>query len=385
MQTPNQLSSIRTLGAFISGLLCCVLLSGCVSMQAFDSERAIDEQIDSGETRIWHQAEKIDAAIRRSGQLHDDPKLQAYAQKILDKLFPDFKDELRVNILKAPVLNAFALPNGSIYMNSGLMAAFENEAQLAAVLAHEGIHVIERHSAEQRSFIQNTAGVLFVARLLLIPGLPDLVAISSIYGFSRDHEREADEQGYQRMVQAGYHPAEGQKVFQRLLDEVDALDIEQPFFFSSHPALEERIDNFAEFIERDQITSGTINRKTYEKRARKIRMAVLAAQVENGMYKSVILKLEHDRLPSGYSAAAYYHLGEAYKLRNDDGDEDLAIQTWLKAAKLAPRYAPTHRELGIYYMKQEQSRKAKRYLQRYLALAPRAQDRGYIKDYLRSL
>ena len=61
-------------------------------------------------------------------------------------IYPD----IRVRIVDSPSLNAFALPNGSIYINTGMLTRLDNEAQLATVLAHEGVHFTHKHSWQQR-------------------------------------------------------------------------------------------------------------------------------------------------------------------------------------------------------------------------------------------
>ena len=97
---------------------------------------------------------------------------------------------MHVRIYDSTELNAFALPNGSIYFNIGLLARIENEAQLATILAHEAAHFIEKHSFRQRVSSKNYAA-------FAVSGIPfsRLVAVSSISGFSQDLEREADKKG----------------------------------------------------------------------------------------------------------------------------------------------------------------------------------------------
>ena len=195
------------------------------------------------EQRVWSEAEELNDAIARSAVIYDDPALTAYAQGVIDRLFPEFKGKIRVTLLKSPHLNAFAVPDGHLYVNIGLVARFQNEAQLATVLAHEGTHFTHRHSFLGQKSLKDNAALATLGSLLGVPVLPQLIAVSSMFGYSRELETEADQVGYQRLLQAGYDVREAPRVFEHLMREVKAEDIREPFFFSTHPKLKDRLDN----------------------------------------------------------------------------------------------------------------------------------------------
>ncbi|MDP3123384.1 MAG: M48 family metallopeptidase, partial [Thiobacillus sp.] len=144
-------------------------------------------ELAPGEKSLWQEADEFDRALERAGRVNTDPVLTAYLQGILDRLFPEFKNRLRVRLLNAQQINAFALPNGSIYVNAGLIARFENEAQLATVLAHEGAHFTHRHSLQQAERLRNTAAFALVVAMLGVPLVGDIVVLSSMFGYSREH------------------------------------------------------------------------------------------------------------------------------------------------------------------------------------------------------
>ena len=77
--------------------------------------------ISEEESRLWIQARDVDQMIRRSGQIYLDEVLQQYVQQVMDQLYPEFKGTIRVKVIDSPTLNAFALPNGSIYFNGNLV------------------------------------------------------------------------------------------------------------------------------------------------------------------------------------------------------------------------------------------------------------------------
>ncbi len=335
------------------------------------------------EKSLWHEADEFDRAIARAGKVNADPVLTAYLQDIMDRLYPEFKGRLSVRLLNAQHLNAFALPNGSIYVNAGLVARFENEAQLATVLAHEGAHSIYRHSLQQAERVRNAAAFALVVGMLGVPLVGDIVALSSMFGYSREHEREADEIGYQRLVAAGYAPRESIRTFEHLLAEIKAADISEPFFFASHPRLRERIDNFSELVK--DADSGEIARERFVEATARLRLDSLEADLAAYRYKQIILVLANPESRREYPPEASYYLGEAYRLRNEAGDLDAAEREFNSVIETAPHFAPVHRALGLLDYKRGDTARAASRLRRYLELAPGAADRGHVEYILSAL
>lgn len=339
------------------------------------------DSLDPGEKSLWHEADEFDRALARAGKVSTDPVLTAYLQGILDKLYPEFKGRLTVRLLKAQHINAFALPNGSLYVNAGLVARFQNEAQLATVLAHEGAHFTHRHSLQQAERVKNAAAFALVVGMLGVPLVGDLVALSSMFGYSREHEREADAIGYQRLVAAGYAPRESIRTFEHLQAEIKAADIKEPFFFASHPKLQERIDNFTELSK--DANGGEIGHARFVEATAPLRLASLEADLAAYRYKQIILILEASETRREYPPEAAYYLGEAYRLRNEADDLQKAEAQFLRTIETAPRFAPTHRALGFLLYKRGDKTGAAALFRRYLELAPDAADRGYVEAALK--
>jgi beta-barrel assembly-enhancing protease len=147
--------------------------------------------------------------------------------------------------------NAFALPGGPVWMHRGAIEAAQNEAQLAGVLAHEIAHIANRHSAGQISKgLAAQVGLGLLAALLGDAGRGAQIAQmgaavaagATMAKFSRDDEREADQQGLIYMSRAGYNPR-GMVEFMQILRERAGRDPRAvEVFFASHPAPQERIE-----------------------------------------------------------------------------------------------------------------------------------------------
>ena len=143
--------------------------------------------------------------------IYDDPETAAYINAIGQRLVANSSrpnDSFTFTLLDSPDINAFALPGGFIYVNRGLLAYLETEAELAGVIAHEIGHITENHHS-RRSTQQTTTTVLATTAYILT-GSGDLYDAAQMYGaevvsgFGRDMELEADAAGAEFMHRSGY-------------------------------------------------------------------------------------------------------------------------------------------------------------------------------------
>ena len=143
--------------------------------------------------------------------IYDDPELDAYVRGVGERLLEESgitKPEFSFTLLDSPDINAFALPGGLIYVNRGLLAYLDTEAELAGVLAHEIGHITERHHSRRKtaSFTSKVAAV----SAYILTGSGDVYDAASMYGaeitsgFGRDMELEADSAGAEYLHQTGY-------------------------------------------------------------------------------------------------------------------------------------------------------------------------------------
>lgn len=163
------------------------------------------------------------------GAAYDDPELQAYVNKIGQRLVAqsDMPDRtFTFTVLDAPEINAFATPGGFIYVNRGLLAYLNDEAELAGVIGHEIAHVTARHHGRRK-----TAGVtsqVLATTAYVLTGSSAVYEASSMYGaevisgYGRDMELEADGLGAEYMYKAGYEP-------EALLDVIGVLKNQEQY------------------------------------------------------------------------------------------------------------------------------------------------------------
>ena len=195
---------------------------------------------------------EADAEMVATQGLYGDPEIQEYINALGQDLAsqserPDLEWHFRV--LDDPIVNAFALPGGYVYITRGILSHLNTESELAAVLGHEIGHVVARHSANQMSK-QTLVGIgVMVGTILLDPedriyGV--LAGIGSqllMLQFSRDDEREADMLGLRYIDRLGYDPRPMSEVFETLGRVAQAQGGgDMPKWLSTHPAPEDRVE-----------------------------------------------------------------------------------------------------------------------------------------------
>ena len=235
-----------------------VALAGCsvnpaTGQQSFTAFMSPQEELRVG-------AEEHPKLVAQFGGSYEDPDVAAYVQQVGERIarvteFPDLPYSFTV--LNDENINAFALPGGYIHITRGLLALANNEAEVAAVLAHEVGHVTARHSAERysRAVVANL-GMAVLGALGQAAGLPagtgDLAAFGAqayLQGFSREQELEADTLGLRYMAQAGYDPRAMVSFFRKLdgFTELQAVMAGDPgaadrfSIMASHPRTADRV------------------------------------------------------------------------------------------------------------------------------------------------
>jgi predicted Zn-dependent protease len=153
-------------------------------------------------------------------------------------------------------VNAFALPGGQVFITRALVDLIETEGQLAAILGHEIVHVLARHSAEQIAQMQLTQGITGAVLIASYdpdnPSSQQIAQMAVLVGqmvnmkFGRDDETQADALGVQIMADAGYDPRSMINVMQILAESSPAS---LPEFFSTHPNPENRIVRIEDAIQ----------------------------------------------------------------------------------------------------------------------------------------
>jgi predicted Zn-dependent protease len=349
---------------------------------------------------LWHQSEESQEAFEKRGMLYDEPELLSYINEVAVKLHPEEINEqdqmtFEVFVLKNPLLNAITFPNGKIYIHTGILARMENEAQLATLLAHEMSHAVNRDSLTSYRDLKNktaflgTMGVIAsgfgtYGNLAYLVG--SLGVVSSIYGYSRELEEQADLFGLNRMYMAGYDPNEAPKLFSIMQRWLEINDVDEPFFFGTHPKLQNRINSY-NFLLANQFKglTGKVNDFAYQEKTEKVNLLNAALNIKAGRFKVAEQDIWTYLDRQNESAEAFYLLGEICTQNETDKDTPKAVEFYTYAIHLDPNYPNPHRELGLINFKEGRMDEAEKYFTSYLNLAPNAIDRGYIEANLKTI
>jgi len=392
---------------------------------------------------ILEQADLLDARFDRDGLVLADEATNAYLRRIGQSLVPrDLKLERvtwKFRALRDPQPNAFALPNGSIYVTTGLMTLIDNESQLAAIIAHELTHVMRRHTylsnrSNRKKFltmnVMQAVGAyaplsVVGAVIMAVTTVAPFIMMATIYGYSRDLEREADLKGIDMMISAEYPPEEMVNVMKLLDKDIEGENVQ--LFYNDHPALDERIKYLSSYL---GARANTVTPQMELNRERKlyfqklepmmrhnVQLAINAARARSALYFAQRLVDFHgDSENLFWLAESYRALGprapqltekeltnsgkkDASKLREkrtaEEEERDLLAtplgkDNWQKHQQLAEELYqralndenPTpvaHRGLGMLYEKLGRGTDAVVQYEKYLEQAPAATDRERIQ------
>jgi predicted Zn-dependent protease len=206
--------------------------------------------------------------------LYDNPELQAYVDSVGQAMAavserPDLPWSFKV--VDDPVINAFALPGGPVYLARGIMAHFNSEAEMASVLGHEIGHITARHSVEQISRAQ-LMQIGLVASVVLVPELRPFGdalggGLSMLFlKFGRDDESQSDQLGFRYMTRLGYDPQGAVDMFEILERQRDTSGNTIPEWQSTHPDPGNRVLAAEQRIASSQIEGGIVRDDEYLRR-----------------------------------------------------------------------------------------------------------------------
>jgi predicted Zn-dependent protease len=198
--------------------------------------------------------------VERQAKIIDDPVIAEYVNRVGQNLVrnSDAKVPFTIKVLDTEEVNAFALPGGFFFVNSGLLLKADTEAELAGVMAHEIAHVAARHGTKQATRGE-IAQIGMIAASIVVPyGWTGYAAMQGasmaiplgFLQFSRGMEREADYLGLQYLYKTGYDPT----AFVDFFEKVQSMEKKKPGtvskVFSTHPMTDDRIKASQEEIQK---------------------------------------------------------------------------------------------------------------------------------------
>lgn len=358
--------------------------------------------LETDERKLWDEAQRIERRIEEVGLVYSNAELEAYIHSVAIGLVSNQLEnpdtELKVRILRVPYRNAWTFPDGVFYITTGMLACLDNEAELATVMGHELTHFIRRHSLkESRSAANKRVWVDVLGGTSTLVGLGPLFgqigsvwATSTFLGYSRELENEADEQGLQELVQAGYDPSVALKVFDYLHEEEELEVVTTKGRQSTHPGMQERQDHCRELLASQYAAAVSepgrrINRDEYLGHIRQLLLdnALLDERAERLEFARHAVDKYVAQWPDG--APGYFSRGEICR-RGCGPEAQVETETaYREAAQLDPCYAEPHRELGLLCRATGRLKEVRDEFAAYLEIYPKAMDARIILRYVAEL
>jgi predicted Zn-dependent protease len=374
------------------------LTTGCATPPAAHVSSESDTlPANQDEKMLWQKSEAEQRVLESTGLIYQNEELEAYLNKVVAKLQPQAGRAdlpIRVKVIKNAYLNAFAYPNGMIYIHTGLLARMDNEAQLAAVLAHEITHCTRRHALrafkhfkDKRSFLTGVQQALMANKVLqkLAGNMGFTGSLAAVSGYARELEAEADRVGMELMTRAGYNPKEARSLFDHMISEIDLEGSEEPFFFGSRARVRERIDHLQSLSD-DRYTRNKTAIKNTELFLAKLDQLYLdnaRLDIRLGRFQAARRGVEKFLRIKPDDTRAYFLLAESYRQQGQDSDIQKALAYYNRAIILDPSFAAPHKAIGLIHYKKGQLALAKKFFESCLQLSPDTPDKAYIKGYLR--
>lgn len=356
------------------------------------------------EQEIWSVGKAHVEKVRGSGEVVNDPEMEAYLEGVVAKLLGSMVDtiglEVDVLVFKDTTVNAWVYPDGTVAVQTGMLAAMENEAQLAAILGHEISHFLNRHafiqikSKQKQSVIGKGLGLLATAAVAAKTGAinTNLMGAGQVWtelvtsGYSRKLETAADRQGLQLLVAAGYPAQEALPAFEQLrMKEDNEASLSK--MWSSHPDIDSRLKNLKKQIKKMD-TPATTEQLAPAEFKKAVSTAILVnsqLRLQRRQFEAALADLKQFTNAKPDEPFGYYLLGEALRQQNPESNYEQRIAAYQQALAIDPKYTNAYRELGMAYRQQGDNTQAIEAFKAYTCCEPMPIDAPIVQWYLDQL
>ncbi|HEX7372008.1 MAG TPA: M48 family metalloprotease [Thermodesulfobacteriota bacterium] len=355
-------SFFRKLSAILAAVFFCSIL--CSPPPA--SAMTIQEERELGE--------KVLQEVRKIWPMVQDPAPREYIARIGKRILATMETqpfEYEFYVLNTSEINAFAVPGGKVFFNSGLIQMVESEDELAGVMAHEIGHVVARHIARQSEqglkLGLATLGAL-LAGILLGPQAAAAIGVTAqaasataMLKYSRENEEESDYLGLRFMERAGYDPRAMVSMLKKIRLVSGPASSDPPAYLLTHPAAEQRMGN----LEVQMMNLPRVEKaRPPEGNLKRIQTKLVAE--EKDVARSVAY-FENCQKRQPNDPECLFGLGLAQRRM---GGLDRSIENFSRAASLAPQDGEILRELGAAYFLKANFAEAQKWAEQARSLSP---------------
>lgn len=341
---------------------------------------------DEDERGLRMQVEDAERRLKASNFVIRDPALNGYVRDVYCRAVGASECAgVRIYITRTPFFNASMAPNGMMQIWSGLFLRVRDEAQLAAVLAHEHTHYRNRHSLRLFRNIKDKTNTMAWLSIVPFGSIAALGMLGTVFSFSREMEREADSGSIALLAASGYDPAAASQIWGQMLAEFDATAAERKRkrrseggLFASHPPSAERKADLKK--QADALPVGGEWRRAAEDYRAALApywADLIDDQVKLNDFGATDLLL--GQLASdGWTAELLFARGELHRARGASSDFELAAGYYAQAVATGHAPVEAQRGLGMALLRSGRTAEGQAALKEYLRLRPEAKDKAMI-------
>jgi beta-barrel assembly-enhancing protease len=386
--------------------------------------------IDDDEWRLIEESQDLEGYFNSQSLLYTEPKALELVRRVGHEIRPQPADdyvEYEFFVLRDPSPNAFALPNGHVYVHTGMLARLGDEDQLAALLAHEINHVAGHHSIiNHRATRKKTIAGMVLGGLGGWGAVISIALQTSVYGYSRDLEQEADDRAIEVLLASRYDPHALPEMLDLLGRDYEGLRPRTPAVWTTHPEVRARAETSRALV------AGTLrrdrHRDAFEAAVMDMRVMTIEDYVQDDFPHTAVALAESlvERYPN--DVELLHLLGDAWQgmgaqgpmdpatLTSSDKRQNLrdrarktraqrlaelleteegraayaanltrAEETYQRVIAMDPKFARAYRGLAEVYEQQKRPRDAAEAYLTYVKQAPEAPDRPIVVGRLRLL
>lgn len=351
------------------------------------SSTGLYEPADEDERGLWMQMDEIERDRKTSPTVIHDEEINAYLNQVLCRTVGEAKcANARIYIVRTPQFNATMAPNGMMEVWTGLLLRMENEAQLAAVLAHEYTHFEERHSVRLFRNVKDKTNAAGFLNLIPFGGLIGLGLMTTIFGFSREMERDADAGSVKYLADAGYDTGEISVIWERLREEMDrtaearntkSRKDKSGGLFGTHPPTKERVETLREAAGSNPGVPGATGEQEFRQAMVRYFPQFVEDQLKLNDFGGSEFLLE-SLATHGWTSGLLYARGELYRRQGDEARLAKAAEFYGQAIEGGTELAEAWRGRGLSLMKLGQADAGRADLKEYLKRSPNAPDAAMI-------
>lgn len=339
------------------------------------------------ERGLWMQAEDYERQLKTSPFVMRDPAINAYVRDVFCRTVGQQEcAPVRIYVMRTPYFNASMAINGTMQVWSGLFLRTRDEAQLAAVLAHEYTHYAELHGLKSFRDIKSKTSAMAWLGFVPFGFIASIGVAGSIFAYNREMERAADARSVALLAGAGYDPTAASLIWEQLRDEMDATALargrksrkdKDRGLFQTHPPTAERMVELRALAAKQPGGAATTGRDAYRRALGPWWPAFVDDQVKLNDFGGTELLLTA-LAREGWTSELLFARGELYRSRGRPEDLVAAAHSYRQAIAAPGMIPEAHRGLGLVLMRSGATAEGGTALKDYLRLKPDAPDSALI-------